>query len=154
MSKSVSDAREAFLNKVDKKDNGCWEWTGAISGNGYGSVTIDYQGYAAHRVSLCIHRDDIDEISDIDTVHHECRNKSCVRPEHLQICTQRENLIEAVRNDNASRQSVTVAEAREIKDRYRSEECDLSQRELADEFNTNQKSVWKIVNGESFEFLD
>lgn len=153
MSQAISDVRERFFDKVDKNNGGCWEWTGAISSNGYGSVTIDYDGYAAHRVSLWLHSDH-ESVSDINTVRHQCSNKSCVNPSHLLEGSQRENLLDAVKNNNASRQSVTVSEARQIKHKYRDDECDLSQRELADEFDTNQKTVWSIVNEESFEFID
>jgi len=155
MSQSENDVRTRFFEKVEggEKENECWEWTGAISSNGYGSVTIDYERFAAHRVSFWFDSD-YENVSDIDTIRHECANKSCVNPNHLLEGTQHANLIDAVKNNNAARQSVTVAEAREIKERYDSEKEDVSQRDLAAEYGTNQKTVWRIVNGESFTFLD
>lgn len=80
-----------FMKYVKKTEN-CWEWIGVKNLQGYGRFCICYKGiYAqinAHRISYMIFKD---SISKEMTVHHLCRNKSCVNPEHLELMTEKEN---------------------------------------------------------------
>lgn len=68
----------------------CWEWWGAKNSSGYGSMTNGKGGSAlAHRRAYEIAVGPIPEGLQID---HLCLNKICVRPEHLEAVTARENL--------------------------------------------------------------
>ena len=63
-----------FNAKVSRTD-GCWYWTGAMAGTGYGS--FGYRGVAvpAHRFSYAVHRGFIPPGMVLD---HLCRVKLCV----------------------------------------------------------------------------
>lgn len=76
---------ERFWVKVNKQaPNGCWEWIGAMSGNGYGSIRIDHKARNAHRVSYELV---VGLIPEGLTLDHLCRNRACVNPEHLEPVT-------------------------------------------------------------------
>lgn len=84
-----------FWSKVERRDSGCWEWTGALTASGYGSgwnYAYPLGGKrrtSAHRQSYLLTKGEIPEGLQID---HLCSNKKCVNPDHLEAVTQRENL--------------------------------------------------------------
>lgn len=80
-----------YKDKFIIKDNGCWEWTANIApSTGYGLIMTDSQGsIGAHRASYIIHKGPIPEGYHI---HHVCKNKKCVNPEHLEAMESFEHL--------------------------------------------------------------
>jgi hypothetical protein len=87
---------DRFWAKVNKTD-GCWLWTAARQSKGYGVIGISPgygKGYVerAHRVSWELH------YGPIPTgmwVLHKCDVPACVRPDHLFLGTQTENMADA-----------------------------------------------------------
>jgi hypothetical protein len=83
--------RDRFWAKVDKSGE-CWEWKGAKNQDGYGmfapktfrkSLTARGTGrlYTAHRFA---YEDLVGPIDVRMVIDHLCRNRACVRPEHMQ----------------------------------------------------------------------
>lgn len=67
--------------KVAGVSGGCWEWTGAVcKKSGYARFKMDGACVRAHRVAF---RHYVGKIPDDKDVHHECHNRVCVNPEHL-----------------------------------------------------------------------
>lgn len=79
-----------FWEKVTKHQEGCWEWTGAINGHGYGHIKIEGRMVPAHRVAYEFLVNPIPEGLDLD---HLCRTRHCVRPTHLEPVTRRTNIL-------------------------------------------------------------
>ena len=77
----------SFWGAVTKTE-GCWLWSGADNGNGYGTVYVNGRKTYAHRVSYEMAHGPIPVGLQID---HLCRVRNCVRPEHLEVVTPREN---------------------------------------------------------------
>ena len=86
--------------KVNKSE-GCWEWTGYITPQGYGLFWDGSRPNTAHRVSWGLSNGPIPDGMDID---HRCANRRCVRPDHLRVVTRSQNCQHQtdVRKDNTS----------------------------------------------------
>lgn len=58
--------------------------------SGYGKININKKSWLAHRFVLFLKNGFIDSEKVVD---HLCKNPSCVNPEHLELVTQKENII-------------------------------------------------------------
>jgi hypothetical protein len=144
-------AREAkFWGRVQKGE-GCWEWTGSLFPTGYGQLPW---GGRAHRYSVEL------EIGGPlprgEFVLHSCDNRKCVRPDHLRLGSQSENLQEAHdkgrmvdnRGENSGKAVLTNEQAREIRERYAAKQG--SQRELALEYGLTRGVIRNVVSGRCY----
>lgn len=66
---------------------GCWEWQGALR-DGYGLIRRSGKTQNAHRY---IYERQNGKIPDGLVLDHLCRNRKCVRPNHLEVVTNAEN---------------------------------------------------------------
>ena len=70
-----------FERHTRRLTNGCWEWTGRVTTQGYGHVFVKERAYPVHRVAYQVL---VGPINLKHHVHHRCRNKACWNPDHLQ----------------------------------------------------------------------
>lgn len=94
--------KERLMVKV-KKIDGHWMWNGSLDGNGkYGGFHYKGKQRRAHRVAWELFVGPIPEGMVLD---HMCRVTQCVNPDHLQVVTQRENLLigETLQAENAKK---------------------------------------------------
>jgi hypothetical protein len=85
--------RLRFEDVVDiQGPDGCWEWTSTRMSAGYGQMWDGTRGrtQGAHRLFYEAFIGPIPEGLELD---HLCRNRACVRPDHLEPVTRRENLL-------------------------------------------------------------
>lgn len=91
---------QRFWSKVER-GNGCWVWTAAIGNHGYGVFGLGSKTVLAHRWAYV---DCNGSIPDGYEVDHLCKNRACVRPDHLEAVPQAVN--------NARSNSLSASSAR------------------------------------------
>lgn len=82
------------LKTTNNPETGCWEWNGVRTPAGYGTVSVSgtRSSTTAHRLFFEAY---VQRIPTGETVHHTCHNRGCVNPEHLQLATQIDNILDS-----------------------------------------------------------
>lgn len=156
-------AEERFWANV-KKTRGCWKWTGGTS-DGRGYFYWDGRQGLAYRYSWELH---IGPIPKGKQINHKCDNPGCVRPDHLYIGTQQDNMTDkrvrkrsAVGAKNGTRTkpervargerhgNATLSDAaiKEMRERYAG--GGLSQNDLSREYGITQAAINSIILGKT-----
>jgi hypothetical protein len=89
---AVTDPVERFWAKVDQSGE-CWVWTASANNVGYGWFWDGQRNQLAHRWAYELL---VGPIPDGLQLDHLCRNRRCVRPDHLEAVTRRENILRGV----------------------------------------------------------
>lgn len=148
---------DRFWSKIKKTDT-CWLWTGGSSRGGYGVFVLRKPDRAyAHRFSWYLENGDI---PDGLLVLHRCDIPSCVRPDHLFLGTQQDNMDDMIakgrqmdyrarvpRNQNGSKNNMaklTDDQVFQIRLRREAGEGPVA---LAREYGVTYGNIWKIVTG-------
>ncbi len=141
---------DRFHEKYQKSDSGCWNWTAALAGKGYGQIKIPKtrrQAYA-HRLSYQIHKGAIPAKTE---VCHTCDNPKCVNPAHLFLGSRKENAQDA---SNKGRIHVSpighngvlaVSQVKRIKEIFRLNLMSIA--EVARAFDVSHTTISKIRRG-------
>jgi hypothetical protein len=135
-----------YFEKLSEKipECGCWIWTGAHIGDGYGAIG----GIYAHRASYILYKGDISE--DL-WVLHRCDVRCCVNPEHLYLGTHDDNMRDAKergRMRKAFEYRPDMRKLNSIDEPLIVELFNLGykQRVLAKHFGVSQATIWSIIH--------
>jgi hypothetical protein len=90
----VLNLEERFWSRVDKTET-CWLWTAGKSSWGYGNFAVAKDKYkSAHVFAYELEHGPIQPVEGVRlTLDHLCRMPSCVRPSHLELVSNRENIL-------------------------------------------------------------
>lgn len=94
----VIKKHDSFMKRIKSFSfRECWEWIGATDGcHGYGRFNgLDNKTYSAHRYSFM---EFCGEIPKGMVVMHTCNNKKCVSPLHLELGTQKQNILNSIKD--------------------------------------------------------
>jgi hypothetical protein len=147
--------RPAFWDHVDFTLS-CWEWNAAADGLGYGRWWFRDAVRLSHRVAWEITHG---PIPDGLCVLHRCDNPKCVRPDHLFLGTQGDNIrdmhakkrAKPARGELSSRAKLTSEQVRDIWARYTGKHGE--QTKLAKEYGVSSHQISMIVGGKSWLHL-
>ena len=137
------------LNKV----SGCWEWTAALSPNGYGQIKRpgERKQIPAHRLSYLIHyKEDISK----SLVCHTCDNRICVKPSHLFLGTYKDNsqdMVNKGRDLHGSKHPGSKLTVDKVIALHKMRDEGKSIGELARIFGVSQGVAWRISKGISWK---
>ncbi len=88
------DAQARFYAAVDKSSpEGCWIWKGLTDKDGYGLFSYRYRNHRAHRIAYALEHGN----QPVGILRHSCDTPACVRPSHLQLGTQRDNIRDSMK---------------------------------------------------------
>lgn len=135
---------EKLWGKTDKSiEYGCWIWTGAVDGNGYGVIVHGGQfvggsgRLASHRVAWEV---SCGPIPDGLYVCHTCDVRRCVNPGHLFLGTHADNLADMARKQRHGFAKLTPEDVRKIRG------SDCSGRILAEQLGVSLQTVCNVRN--------
>lgn len=145
-----------FWNKVEITDLlNCWRWTACTNQNGYGRINVNRKMLLAHRVSYELYYGPIPKGK---LVCHHCDVPSCVRPDHLFIGTQQDNMNDmlakkrdtTVKGEKHGRSKITKNDVLAIRALYKN---GIGYKELSQQFDTGYANVCSIVTRRSWKHL-
>ena len=141
-----------YWANVDKTE-GCWFWLGKPNRDGYGTITINRVNYIASRFSYWFH---YHKEPGALQVCHECENPICVKPEHLFLGTESENMLHAFqtgrkdnRGENHSQAKLTEKEVLRIREL----EGTMSKAALGRLFNVNYITISLILSRKNWSHI-
>ena len=143
-----------FWARVDKTD-GCWLWKGSTC-RGYGRISVENRIMRAHRASWELA---FGKIPDGLYVLHHCDNNTCVRPDHLFLGTQKDNIQDCVQKgrlntaigEKRGSTRLTVEQVLLIRQKLK---LGIRARELANEYGVNRSTIYHIKQGRNWKWLD
>jgi len=137
---------ERFWKKV-KKTRGCWFWTAYCTSNGYGRTQYNLREVYAHRASWEMHFGKIPKGSN---VLHKCDTPSCVRPEHLFLGSQADNMRDMAIKRRSSSYKLSRKDVINIKRNYKSKNKTAIQ--MSKEYGVHKATIHNILSGKERKY--
>jgi hypothetical protein len=100
----IGDNEARFLLKIDRTIGGCWNWLAGLGEKGYGQFAVintdipfrENGRYVNRRAHSWSYEHFVGPVPKGKVVRHLCHNRVCVRPEHLEVGTHKDNMQDAI----------------------------------------------------------
>jgi hypothetical protein len=144
-----------FWSHLNKKENGCWEWSHRRNPSGYGTLKVMNKHALAHRIAWEIA---VSEIPENLCVLHRCDNPSCCNPAHLFLGTREENNADKMSKGrhvslNGTKHPRTYISEDKVKEIRRMAESKIPHRRIAQHFNMPYQTVYSIISRASWKHV-
>lgn len=149
---------DRFLQKITITDT-CWEWQGFVSLGGYGRYKWHDRNWIAHRLMWQLFIGDLPDSK--VKVCHTCDNRKCMRPSHLFLGSQQDNIADMVmkgrqrtgmgngeKNRNAK---LTINQVLEIR---RLRKDGMTQEALGQMFGVYHTAIGMILRGKTWKHVE
>jgi hypothetical protein len=142
-----------FWDKVDKSGD-CWFWRGFINPNGRGLFLFRGRVRNAHQVAWILTYGELppnfgNKRGNV-VLCHTCDNRACMKPAHLFLGSQKENMEDKIRKGRNGRNSLpldVVAEVRRLAQEGR------SNKDIAQYLHLRYDAVTRITSGRCWKAL-
>lgn len=153
----TDDVLARFSEKYVVHESGCWLWTAAKSGTGYGKFRVGKRSFDAHVISWRIANGG-EPVPVGKLVMHSCDVRGCVNPAHLSIGSTSENMRYAYRDGrldhvirrgcNCKHSKLTPDLVREIWKLFQPRR--FGARRIASALGVSEVSVAQVLKGQSW----
>lgn len=139
----------------------CWEWQGAISSGGYGSLSYRGISAVAHRVAYFLAGGGVPITAPKDKslsgfILHSCDNKICCNPKHLHLGTYSCNQVEAYarnlrvqpKGEAHPNSKLSSAQAARVRELYN---MGATQVDISRQFGVSQVAISLIVRRKTYK---
>lgn len=143
---------EDVLGNHAKTDNGCWNWLGVKSSDGYGLACYKGAVIRAHRLSY-LNYVGITESEKL--VLHKCDNRLCMNPEHLYFGSNQDNTNDMKDRNRFSRRNGASNAQSKITDAIALQifADKRKHKEIADHFGLSVSAISSIKTGRNWGWL-
>ena len=150
----MADVQNRFhLKCVENSETGCVEWQGKLSPAGYGRFTFHGITQRAHRVAYFLEYGFLTR--NLHVCHH-CDNPKCVKPEHLFLGTDADNIADKVKKGRSHRPVAdtnpntpfTWDMVRAIRDEYSNSK--LSYRAIGRKIGVSHSTISGLLNNRTW----
>lgn len=145
---------ELFWDKVNKRENGCWEWTGSHISGRYGSIKRGGKTLLTHRYSWYLAYGEFPDKN--ICVCHKCDNGFCVNPDHLFEGTQQDNIDDMHNKDRHAKGSINGSaklSEDDVKEIKRLLKTSMTQTEISDLYGVKQNTISGIKTGKFWKHV-
>lgn len=144
-----------FWSKVEIVDdkNSCWNWNAGCFSDGYGAFYLAGKTRKAQRISWILSHGQLGELC----VLHKCDNPKCVRPDHLFLGTNVDNMRDKVSKNRTccgeqhGGSKLSERQVTEIRKKYSNGE--YTQVELGNLFKVSNVLISLIVNRKAWKHV-
>lgn len=141
----MKSVTQRLLEKIYyNSTNHCWEWTAKKNIEGYGLIKFEGKYKFAHRISYIQLVGQIPSGLEID---HLCRNRSCIKPSHLEAVSHLVNMQRGKPGKKASKLTATqVKQIKSLKGKF-------SERELGRKYKVSNVHIHYILSGQRWQSI-